>query len=385
MKSEGTPQLHTIENTDTPQAHRERKLERLDIPQSERDRNESLRLAQETLLHNDKLYEFFLNSIIQIGSHHNTRKFIEVENIFISKLQELSDIEIDSVIRQFNIGFKEYVSRESGKFDIDLDLHRKIFENDAKNNKEARGNIHSNAIKNVIYFIRSRKNLLESNPSQQYGFYFEHSLDAENKIDLIECIFEELDGETHVAIMNLIQIKSSIPTKEEQDNITKAHTDWIKSSVMDLQSFEKEYSDGIPPGLTIEMLSENVDDIEELLLDLCTDPNGFNPDRFIERLDLEKMTNKHKAWLLAKYGTILKKKIHDSVEHGVIEQINADLIIEKLTELEEKVRSKAKLPRNLSYIDTIKSITAVGKQIVHEEILVTHTEEKAKRKIIKIQ
>ncbi len=388
MKQEGF-KVTTIENTDKPGDHRERPLESLETAYIDKDQNERLRYAQESIVNNNKLKELFLKANIDIDFQKNPRKFAQVEDLFVSTLQDLSDNEIDSVIRQFNSKFKEYVSKQIN-LDISNNLRRKIFENDSISTDGAHGNIHSKSIKNVIHFIRSRRQLLESGPSQKYGLYFEHSLDAHNKIDLVECIFEEFDGETHIAVMNLIQIKSSTPTVDEQQKITKAHRDWITSSVMDLENFEREYSDGIPPGLTIEMLSQNADEIEGLLQDLCTQEGDFNPDGFIKNLNLEETNNKHKAWLLTKYNEVLKRKIREVVTRSAgteyeIEQAKADLIIERLTQLEEKVRVKAKLPRNLSYIDTINSITAVGKQIVHEETLVTHTEEKAKRKIVKIQ
>jgi len=377
------PELYTLENPELRDQtnHIEHKLDLVsDKDPHVVDKNEALKEAQQTLL-SENMYKKFLLATLNKDENRNYRGLCEIENIFIATLEDLSDNEIDATIRQFNSNFKRFISEYSGSIKINAEQRRKIFENDSKNNREIRGNIHENSIKSVIQFIRARKKLLDSNPTQQYAFYAESSLDEHYGIDLIECIYG--DG-GNIDTMNIIQIKSSKPSVEEQAEITTRHKDWISSSLMDLDSFEREYTDGIPENLAIEQLAQNSDEVGNLLLDLCTNPNGFKPENFIEKLNLEELNHKQKAWLLAKYSSILKEKIIEAVAQEMIPQQYADEVLEKLSALENRLRAKARLPRNLSFISAIHSIIAVGPTIIHDEEIASGSEPHHKKKIMKV-
>lgn len=184
--------------------------------------------------------------------------------------------------------------------------------------------------------------------------------------------------------MNLIQIKSSKPTDEQIQAIVRDHREWIGASVMDIETFEREFTDGTPDNLTIETLVHNAEEVENLLLDMCTDPSGFNPDVFIEKLDLATLSNKQKAWLLLKYGKIIEEKIGNAVKSGILQEHQAKEILEVLSRLTNKVMTKAKLPKNLARIGNIKSIIAVGPEIIHEEIVLTNDIPERRKKIVKV-
>ncbi len=372
-------ELYTFEKPDKINPdHIERKFERVHTETSENmDKNSELKRAQEHLLHNPKLYEKFLRATLDKDIHKNRTGLVRIENIFVAELQNLTDTEIDSVVRQFNQGFKQFVSEYTGTLELTSEQRRKIFENDQKNNKEIRGNIHENSIKNVIEFIRARKKLLDVHPAQEYAFYTQETLDEHFAIDLIECIYAE-NGD--VDVMNLVQIKSSLPTAEDQQKIVQDHKEWVTSSAMDLDMWEKEYSNGIPEKLKITELVQNAEAVSDVLFDMCTDPKGFQSDKFIEALDFSTLSNKHRAWLLIKYGGMLKSKIQEAVTQQIIQPEQADEILKALEKFEEEIKQKAKIPKNFSRIHEINSIIAVGaKEIQKINIMSRDTDERHKK------
>lgn len=163
------PELYSIENEGLEARkpeHIERRLVNIEI-ENPRDRNESLRLARENIVENDDLMEAMAKATIEKYTGGSTAKLSHLENTFVAHLMDLSDDEIDSIIRQFNSRFKSYILKNESRLGIDRTLHSLIFENDDRVNKKARGNIHPEAIKNVIYFIRARKKILESAPEQK--------------------------------------------------------------------------------------------------------------------------------------------------------------------------------------------------------------------------
>ncbi|MFZ2522455.1 MAG: hypothetical protein WAX44_00780 [Minisyncoccia bacterium] len=348
-------ELHTIENPSSrdDQGHLSRKLEKINPG---RDRVEAFRVARERILGNPDLYEKFIKGFIK-SSDSIPVELASVQNEFLSNCVELSDQEIDSLVRQFNKGLADYLIKNYAKLGIDSQRKEHLL-----SSLDSLG-MNSVGIISAVEYIRSRKKLFELGPEQDYGFYFEDSLDARYKIDLIEVLY--LDGK--VNSMNLVQIKSRKPDDNEIEKILDDHRSWVASSMMDLETFEREYTDGIPDNLTIEIMLENAQDVEDLLVDVCTDPDGFKPDKFIEKLDLGNLNNKQKAWLLLKYGKIMIEKIASAVKNQVLDANQAEEILGALSKLTNKVIAKAKLPKNFSTVRNINSVIAVGPEIIREE------------------
>ncbi len=369
-----SPKLYTLEHPDDPKkntGHTERKLDT--FPKThESDRNENLKRAQQELL-TDEVYEQFLKAITKIDTTRNSGGFVDVENLFITTLQDLPDTDIDSVIRQFNIGFKRFVSEHGNKYKVTDDLRRKIFENDLKKHfatREVAGNIHPNSIKNVIGFIRSRKQLLGAEPSQHYELYSESALDAQYKIDLIECLFEETVEGAQIETMNLIQIKSSEPDAEEKRKIVERHRDWVERKMMSSSDLTAEFETDLPENTTIERLTKNFEDVQLILLELLTDPEKASEsvvDEFISGLHLDDLTNKQKAWLLRKHASVLQDEITACVSEGIISEEQADAIIQRIKMLESRYRAKINIPEHTMPIKNVYSIIAIGGKIIHQE------------------
>ncbi len=374
---EKQPILYSLEHEDDKPkgaGHSERVLDT--VGRENLDQNEELRAARAALLGNDAIYKKLFTAIgyrasgsaASFATHYSS-----VENIFVKYCQNLSDTSIDSIVRQFNIGANEYASKNKGV------LSEKILTPEMLKSEK----LNASGIKSVVNFIRARKKLLDTDPPTEYQFYVEDELDAKYKIDLIECIYKHDGDRLVVDTMNLIQIKSSEPTDDEQGRILSSHKSWIVSSVMDFDSLKKEYTDGIPEDITIESIARDSEEVETILLDICTDPGGFNPDEFIKRLDLEQLTNKQKAWLLMDYSSIIKDHVRKSHLNGTVTEDQSREIIVALDMLEAKVRSKAKLPKNIAHIANVNSIIAVGAKIVKNTQLIATEEGKKSGKIIK--
>jgi len=357
--------------------HTERKLKLID--NKETKGNNALGEAQKALLGNEDLYNKFLkgltNKLDRQGA--DASSLAGIENIFITYCQNLSDADIESLVRQFNKGFKDYIRAKKGDINLDEQRFEEI------NRKE----ITSRGIISVLQFIRARKKLLDLTPSQEYAFYFEDVLDARYQIDLVECIYHRNGKEVSIDAMNLIQVKSSEPSEEEQERIARAHREWLTSSVMDFDSFEHEYSDGIPGNLTIESLIKNADEVENILLDICTNPNGEEfkvAEEFISKLDLGELSNKHKAWLLSQYGKSLKGLILGARKKKILTNFQARDILTAIERLGNSVMVKAKMPKNVTMIKKINSIISVGSKITRTENLTGNEKDSRHQKIMNV-
>lgn len=280
--------------------------------------------------------------------------FAEIENEFVAFCHNLDNEKISSLVKEFNRKFRDYIPAYLTKI-------------------KTTGGIDEKGIMSVVEFLKSRKKFLELKPSQEYAFCFENVLDARNKIDVIEYIYNRNEkGELMVDTMSLIQVKTTEPTEREKEEILEAHKKWLTSSVMDFDTYNRKYSDGIPDNLPMKDLAENLGEIGELFLDMCTDPNGFSIKKFIDKLgleDFEKLKNKNKAWLLLHYGDGFKKMIIDYRKSKILSENQARALYDVLKKLEEKVKKEITKLKNFSKVKNIYSVIAVGEKIVEKNEL----------------
>lgn len=373
-------QLYTIEHPDegVGHDHTERKLER--IKTEETDRYKSLHEAQASLLNNESLYNSRVTGLLR-GPGFTTNGSAVAENAFISYCQNLTDEDVANLVMQFNRGLAEYIRKNNVRLGISsADLQGLL--SPQQNEFHARLWIEPKGILNVIEFIRARKMVHGVGEQQNFEFFFNDALDSSKDIDLLEVIYDE--GGSTIQTLNLIQAKSSRPSQEKINENVAAHRRWVTESVMDFDAFTREFTDGIPDGVTIESLAENAEQVEELLLDMCTDPEGFNPDSFLEKLDLGTLTNKQKAWLLLKYGKIIEEKISKAKEDGILDEQQASQILEALNKLTNKVTAKAKLPKNFAKVGRINSLITVGPNVINEVTILGPETADEKKKVFKI-
>ena len=360
MKIEQPPKISTVEKSNQLGSdHIVRNLRA--IGNKKEKGNDALHTAQEKLIGNANLYNKFLQSLVgkldkQGGDASN---LAGLENMFVSHCQNLSNEEIDSLVRQFNTGFKEFIRKN--KNNIKEEQFERIHNEGIK----------SIGIKSVVEFIKERKKLLDLEPTHEYAFRFEDVLDARHKIDLMEFLYHRNSkGEVLIDTLNLIQVKSSAPTEREKDEIINAHREWITSSVMDLDRFNKEFKNGIPDHLTLETLVKNEEEVANILLDIFTGPNKkefTKAEEFIAKLDLGKLENKHKAWLFLEYGERLKNIILEAKDKEKLDNEFVEDILSALQKLEDEIKLKAKMPKSLAKIGKINSIICVGAEIIKTE------------------
>lgn len=366
---ESQPDLYSLEKNG--KDHKERRFDL--IEDRVEDQNEDLRIAREALLGNDELYKRFFRAMKDVESM-DASGFAHIENRFIKECQNLSLEDIESLVRQFNRGLNGFASKNPSA------LHGATTSPENIRRRE----IKTQGIVSVIDFIKARKSLFDLDPQTRYRLYTEDTLDAKFKIDLIECIFDEdADGNLSISTMSLIQVKSSERNEDEQEAILNSHRSWVNTSLMDFQSLREEYTAGLPDGIPIETLSQNADETALLLLDITTDPDGFNVDNFVSRLGIDDLTKKQKAWLLSESGERIKKIIANIQEEGQTPIEESGQIVKTLDDMQTTSRTKAKLPKNIARVGAIKSITAIGPKIVHENVIAAPTENPDHAKIMK--
>jgi len=366
--------FHSIEKSGTPKKldHIERRFH--EFKDSETDRDNSLREARQNLLENEKLFRKFIGGM-EMDENRDATDLASLENIFVSNCLNLTDSEIKILVDNFNKNLSYFIANHKGEFSGKYIDPETIFSK----------RISSEGIIGVINFIRREKESVRLKPAQNLGFYFEDVLDAKYKIDIVVCIYTVGENEKiHVDRMNLVQVKSSEPRGFEREKIVESHRSWAVSSVMDFESFEHEYTDGEIEASAMEELLKNFDEIKSMVEDLYTDPKGFRPeaffDLFVKKLKLENLSDKKKAWILYRCIKDLKKDAVELVERGVIGEEVVREIIQHLENLEVKLRAKAKLPKDLSYVDEINSVLAIGqKRIILEKILEKSSDNRRKK------
>jgi len=367
---EQQPDLYSIEHGE--KEHKERKLNTLDTSPAI-DLSEEIKEARIALVGNDRLYQRFFDGIQDLESYDASR-FSSVQNLFIEYCINLRSDEIEALVRQFNVGLSEYARKNMAS--IPPKYRDPLVIRDMK--------LNSKGIFTVLEFIRARKKLLEADPATKYTFLTEDILDAKYKIDILECIYDTSEGNTdNIHTMNLIQVKSSEPSDSEVRTITDGHRAWINSEVMDFEAFRREFTDGIPDAVTLKQITQNLQELSDILQEIYTEPGEFKPGTFVDRLKLEELTNKQRAWLLSDSVPIIKATIQEAVESGEIGAKEAAEFVRVLDELEKKVRSKAKLPRNITRVHSVNSIIAVGKQVVKETVLKSKSDNRDRDHVMK--
>gem|GEM_PF-6568770 len=205
--------------------------------------DELLTEARKSILEDKSLLEKIFQAVVAKTQSGAVIKFTEVENILVEKCINLTESDIDNVVRQLGRKFLDYI-RQNNKMS-------EIFGQAREDLITGRFNIDERGIKSVVAFVRERTKLLMSMPAQNFVIGFNNNLDARRKIDLIEIIFGE--SELDIDQLNFIQIKSSSPTKEEVEDITEAHKIFANRDILSLNDIETSQL----PGKRIHIHSVN--------------------------------------------------------------------------------------------------------------------------------
>ena len=280
-------------------------------------------------------------------------KLASIENAFVGNCFNLHQNNIGLIVNKFSMGFSKYLQGISGLSIIE------------RNKIVTAGNLNLNGIVNVIDLVQGRKKFLDSKPSNLYGHYFENTLDAKHKIDIIECIYKIINGEIIIEKLNIFQVKSSMPSVDEQEKIVKAHKEWITDYVMNMKNFEEYFSQNIPNEIVsgVKTFSENVEETANALEELYTSEEGFNPDKFLKNFFLgEELKDQQKAWLFFRFSTTWKKTIREAMKKGLLKEKEQECerILDELQSLEDVIKARAKMPKNIAKISEANSVIIVG-------------------------
>lgn len=311
--------------------------------------------ARLNIIENKTLYSKILEAIKNKIKRNPSDKFTEIENLLVEKCINLSDSDIDSVVRQLNRKFIEHIQSMQGSLDIDG--------NTLVNITTGKWNLNSGGIKSVVNFIKNRVQLLRSNPSQDFTLGVNERLDARFAIDLIEVI-RNTSGD--IDQLNLIQIKSSEPTEEEKEKIVKTHRDFVNQNLLSLKDVD-EFS--IPKEEERKIFEDTINDqsvMFDKLFDICIDYRETDLGSLSVLLGINHLTNLQRAWILSTYFEIIIEQIESAYREGYIEEESKSALIKDLTLLLEESVSKSGIPTNIIKINSVNSIIAVGPRVVSE-------------------
>jgi hypothetical protein len=190
--------------------------------------DELLTKSREEILNDENLLNKILQAITAKTQDRAVIKFAEVENILVEKCINLTENDIDSVIRQLGRKFLDYIRYSNKISEITGQTREDLL--------TGRFNIDSRGIKSVIGFVRERVKLLMKKPTQRFILGFNNRLDAVRKIDLVEIILGETDAV--IEQLNFIQVKNSPPTSEEMSDIVKEHGSFAHRDILSLKDIE---------------------------------------------------------------------------------------------------------------------------------------------------
>lgn len=190
--------------------------------------SEILTKAREEILNDENLLNKILQAITAKTQDGAVIKFAEVENILVEKCINLTENDMNNLIRQLGRKFLDYIRYSDKIAEITGQTREDLL--------TGRFNIDSRGIKSVISFVRERVKLLMKKPTQRFILGFNNRLDAVRKIDLIEIILGETDAT--IEQLNFIQIKSSPPTSEDVSNIVREHGSFAHRDILSLRDIE---------------------------------------------------------------------------------------------------------------------------------------------------
>ncbi|MEK7642381.1 MAG: hypothetical protein AAB392_01155 [Patescibacteria group bacterium] len=310
--------------------------------------------AQRNLV-KEEMFELFVKAITDKETTGSNDKLAFLQNRIIQECANLSLQDAELVLDQFNRAVQQWFVKKISKAGIDSRVYSSI-----STGKYTHGdnNIDIRGIKNVISFLREQSLKYETSESVGCRFYFNEWLDARRMIDVIM----ELRRGDEVEIV-LVQIKSSPPSGSELEKIRMDHERWAGEEWFDLEGYERSFiSDGTLE--EVESFLKNKEEVEEALMDFCTNPNSRSLDDLLRSLHLSGLNNREKAWILRKHLTLIKEQINIASEDGYVDLETKDSILEELGKLSETLERKVRLPKAQFLVGKIRSVVAVGSKIL---------------------
>lgn len=321
--------------------------------ETEITRKEAVHFFAEAQSHivNEKMFKIFLNAITEKIKFGSNDRLTYLQNRIVEACINLSDRDTELIINQFNRSVRDWFQNNFNQRDVDSRVYDSIIRGEYTHGRK---NIDPRGIQSVISFLKARTILLDSKPGEEYEHYFSSRLDARFSVDVVERI-----GNEDNLRVSLIQIKSSVPSGEEIELIHRDHESWVKEEWMSFEEYERSF---VEEGTSEETQAflENKKEMQMALIELLTNPNGFNPDALMGSLHLAHLNNRQRAWILWKYSDLLIEHIEELKKENPEEVTMLNSIFNELVSLKDELTKKAKLPKSQTLVNNVDSLICVG-------------------------
>ena len=338
------------------------------------ERNDAFEKAYKEVVGNPRLEELVVK-----GIKGNFNAYTQFMNSVTELCLSLSDDEIDNIMRRFKETLRSKADEYGSKFSLNESelLHLK---NDVKVVSENKKIFitASVGIKSVAHFVRARKKLHALEPQTIPSFYFENYLDAQHKIDLIE-VTEREDG----AVLNLIQIKSSDYREGDIENITQSHKEWVDGFTIDLEAYEKNYSEEPDDSSQMKEFMTNVDKIQEVFLDLLTGGEVLSKQLLFKRLGIGNRPKIQQVWILNEYLPQVIEAVDMLKTEGTLGDAEYLTLMPVFDEIRAQLEAVKHQHKDMTGVAEVHSLCTVNEKVVSDKIIFKG--EGNKRKSIKIE
>jgi hypothetical protein len=321
--------------------------------------NDVLEAATRRLL-KPEVYRDIVDAYLQKHSHGRVAKFTILENSIIEACLNLKDDDIESIIRKLH----QETAKIVNSYLADKGVTGQIREGAL----QQRWKINSVGIRSVIEYVRERYKFLITSPAQSFVIGFNSLLDEKMGIDLIEIIFTGI-AESE---MNLIQVKSSVPSGPDQEHIYEEHRKFINLDTLKyddieaMQPTEEDIAD-------FELILRDHEAILERIFDTCADYKDKNFDKLEAMIGISDYSIAKKAALLSSHIEFIENTLKDAVSEGYVESQSAETIINDLKLLAAKYTKDAGIPQNVIKISRVNSVITVGKKEIAKRTIKTNT------------
>ncbi|MFA6301190.1 MAG: hypothetical protein WC609_02480 [Candidatus Paceibacterota bacterium] len=349
--------------------------------------------AVETLVGNVGLYNDCIEGLIRkIVPEMRDRSafasaFVTIENALMIFCQNLNEQQIKKVVEYFIEGLLKYIGLNRRDISIGLgnldDGQYEAVRDGVKEEIGPTGTI------SIVEYLRTQKEFYGSDSDKKFAAYVNPKWDKECMIDIVGCIYRRVDGQFVIDEINLIQVKSTKLNETERKKVEKTMRNWLKSSVMDLATFEGQHKKGIPDNIEKETLSRNADEVKNFLKRLCKDirfiedPKNLEPEaveeadkieadkraeEFISKQDLRKLNDQHKIWLLLKRCTELRGIVLASLEEKILTENQAQAILRALGGFENSAKIEIAKQKKFAGVDNINCVIVERENVWSEKL-----------------
>lgn len=322
-------------------------------PHTDREsREKALELARRDIVENEKLYEAFVKGVRDKGNGGEVQ-LARIQNALTKRCVDLSDEQIDSVIRQFTHRLGEWYSARRGEFGLD---ERKDVEIRRVNGSV----INADGVKSVVRYLRARSAELSSEGAPRHMYCFENSLDAHYKIDVVEMLYRASDEGVVIDEMNAVQIKNSIPSEEAAAAIESDHKEWALEKLLSYRKF-MALKLGKEAGAEARAdAGAEASAMQELLIDLMTSPEEVTAASLAERLKLGGASAPEKAAIVFGKADAFRAAVDELVREGYADQEWKARLDGAYGELAASLSAKIGIPAKRAPIRRISSSIVVN-------------------------